>query len=526
METRSVEANKTKAKKLLADEASRTRGGFKATAEKEPVKERAKKAKKAKEAKDPGANIEQPPPQEILRRRVQPRPISPAVSINSEEGELSDKTDMSSEEEEPPLTRRVPVKKIQPGVEEWGTPVGFLPHPDGQGKKVAANMEGQGGGFSAAVISRIRELLPMAADFPDEFLAQQSLDSLLRAAREEKAAEASKPGKKLEMRLYSNFSKAKANPKKVKSGYDNRAEILHEGRFLPGAGVKVADLWVRGRQVWGENGVEAISNYDCQALGMSGCITARGWEALHKPGSEELSIKLFSVTNVGHQGTGMKTVSVAGEDGFTIQESWKELADMSEVKMAFRNMRRAALMVRPWDFSFEVIDGFMVANNYLEADLKGFKKAQVVAGFIDHALQINAANYVQEKPFLDMAQLQALWTSWWGSRKATSLRSEEHQKGEGKKEGHEARNKQKGQGGEKGQEKRRTWNVPPYNGEQTERNTCRFYNEGKCKNNHTNCVLKTKNGPLRLYHKCNFMKKDATGKSELCGMNHIRVNEH
>ena len=102
METRSVEANKNKAKRLLADEASRTRGGFHATAEKEPAKEKAKKAKKAKEAKEPGASTEQIPPQEILRRRVQPRPTSPAVSIDSEEGELSDKTDMSSEEEEPP----------------------------------------------------------------------------------------------------------------------------------------------------------------------------------------------------------------------------------------------------------------------------------------------------------------------------------------------------------------------------------------------------------------------------------------
>ena len=68
--------------------------------------------------------------------------------------------------------------------------------------------------------------------------------------------------------------------------------------------------------------MEAIANYNTQTLGMSGCITARGWEALHMPCSQELSLKLFTVANIGHAGTGSKAISITGEDGFVIKESW------------------------------------------------------------------------------------------------------------------------------------------------------------------------------------------------------------
>ncbi len=406
------------------------------------------------------------------------------------------------------------------------------------------------------VADRIRGLLPQFQDWPDEYLAAQPIDVIQRCMREEKLAQENKPNVKLDMRLHANFSKAKAQPALVPEGYDNRADQLHEGRYLPGAGVKAADHWLRARQVWGENGVEAIANYDTQTLGMSGCITARGWEALHKPGSQELSLKLFTVANVGQAGTGSKAISISGEDGFVIQESWKEINNMNEVRTAFRNMRRAAHLVRPWDLSFETIDGFLTATAFMDEDLKAFKKAPLVAGFIDHILALNAANWVQEAAFLDMPQIQVLWTAWWGTRKASAVRTEapkaSHERG-GQDSHHKNQPSGKGRGQPGG--RGRGWKpdgwrgapgwqgghqgfyqprggmggpggsrIPPLPYPVTEANICRAYNEGKCGNGWWNCVRNTMTGPLRMHHKCNLMVKDASGKSELCMKLHARPN--
>ena len=68
---------------------------------------------------------------------------------------------------------------------------------------------------------------------------------------------------------------------------------------------------------------------------------------------------MFTVSNVGHMATGGRTVSLAGDDGITIHENLKELADMAEFKLAMRNLKLAAQLVAPWNFSYAVIDGFL-----------------------------------------------------------------------------------------------------------------------------------------------------------------------
>ena len=87
---------------------------------------------------------------------------------------------------------------------------------------------------SLKVADRIRGLLPQFQDWPDEYLAAQPINVIQRCMREEKLAQESKPNVKLDMRLHANFSKAKAHPALVPRGYDNRADQLHKGRYLPG----------------------------------------------------------------------------------------------------------------------------------------------------------------------------------------------------------------------------------------------------------------------------------------------------
>ena len=397
--------------------------------------------------------------------------------------------------------------------------------------------------------SHIRQLVPQLAHMTDEYLVSQPIDALYRLCREEKQAEASKAAKGTEVRLHHNFKKATDNPIYLE-GYDNRANMLHPARFLPGAGVPVQNLWLNARRLWGQDGVDAIGNYDLEALGCSGCVTSRGWELLHKPGSPELSLKMFTVTNMGHMASGGKTISLVGEDGITVHENLKDFTDMAEFKLAVQNLKVAAQLATPWNFSFAVVDGFLQANDYMEGKLDGLKKATVLTGFFDHVIQTNAAAWVQEAPFLDSAKLMAVWNSWWGSRKSKLKAESESQS---KKNNYSSSNKGKGQykqqqsgrgffqrggyagsrGGGRGSGGGRGGfgggqgnfgQQISFNGPPSESNICKRFNEKGCYSHWSNCVLATGGGPLKLYHVCNLMVKKDGGKSELCLGKHPRVD--
>ena len=284
------------------------------------------------------------------------------------------------------------------------------------------------------IADNIRKIHPELADYSDEFLSVQSVAELKKMTREAANAETAKPGKRLEIRHQHNYAKARANPVTVSEGQDNRSSILHEARYLPGAAVKGQEHWLNARKIWGPQGVDAICNYDLTALGMAGCITAKGMEALHNPGSEDISLKMFSVTNAINAKAGVRTILSAGEDRFETQESWKEVSDMNELRTAFRNMKHANFMVRPWDYSLVVLEAWLNPTFWLNEELKAYKKASLIGDFIDHVLTQNASNWVQEEPYLDLAGIQTQWNSWWGVRK-TCATKESKEKPEEKSKG-------------------------------------------------------------------------------------------
>jgi hypothetical protein len=399
----------------------------------------------------------------------------------------------------------------------------------------------------------------MLAHMPDEYLMSQPIDALFRLAREEKQADTAKNAKGIDAKLHNNFVKAAANPVTI-TGSDNRSTILHPARFLPGAGVPVQKLWLEARKIWGQDGEEPIGNFDLKTLGCSGCVSARGWETLHKPGSPDLSLKLFTVANHGKSASSVKTVSIINDGGLVVQESWKELSDMAELKLALKNLRIAAQLVMPWNFSFAVLENFLTSNDYMESELAGTKKATVMSSFIDHVFSINAGNWIQEVEFLDAPDLKALWSAWWSTRKVAMKVEPEEQPKTKQEQNNTGKNKnfnkknwgQQGQNwgqqnqnwGQQGQnwgqqqswgQQQQQWGqpgqqgprggqqgpVPPYSGPPTEVNICRRYNEKTCERSHTNCFITTKYGPLRLYHVCNYTETKA-GKPELCKKYHPR----
>ena len=125
-----------------------------------------------------------------------------------------------------------------------------------------------------------------------------------------------KPRKKLESKHHGNFAKAKAHPVKIEEGWDNESDTLHDARFLPGAEAPGHQIWLQARRVWGQDGVDPICNYDLTLVGIAGTISAKGMDALHNPGNEEISVKMFTVTNVINARSGVRAILATGEDRF------------------------------------------------------------------------------------------------------------------------------------------------------------------------------------------------------------------
>ncbi len=81
-----------------------------------------------------------------------------------------------------------------------------------------------------------------------------------------------KSRKKLTERLAKNLEKAKLYPQDVPAGQDNWATLLHEARFLPGLTCKQTEVWLAARRHIGLKGLEPVSKYDSEGLGLSGRI--------------------------------------------------------------------------------------------------------------------------------------------------------------------------------------------------------------------------------------------------------------
>jgi hypothetical protein len=69
----------------------------------------------------------------------------------------------------------------------------------------------------------------------------------------------------------------RACPVKVPEGLDDRNAVLHAARFLDGPTCSLQHQWLLAREIHGLDGVTPLSGYDTDALGISGCVTSRGW---------------------------------------------------------------------------------------------------------------------------------------------------------------------------------------------------------------------------------------------------------
>jgi len=363
----------------------------------------------------------------------------------------------------------------------------------------------------------IRQKYPQLRGLPDSYILRQTVDSLLKL--EDSKSEGHKSSKNLAERHHQNYLKAIENPT-YSEGFDNRGDIFDPARVRPGSSVSLQRHWLEGRKEWGPDGVDAIEGYDTDSLGCAGAITSRGWEALHHPGSGEMSIKLFSVSNVGHSATGSRTVSLTGEDGFVIHESWKELNDMAEFKQALRNIVTCAHVVSWWNFSYKVLEVFLHNNDYFEKELASYKKVQVLTSFCDYVFKKNSDNYIREAEFLDLQKLQVTWSSWWSARKAglRSTASDQNHHHQSSSQKPQFQNKK--QEFKKPRQDLRT--IPFITKTPTESSICRRFSVGTCKNEHYGCSIETNAGRRRLFHLCAAEKVDSSGNKSTCLERHSK----
>jgi len=294
-----------------------------------------------------------------------------------------------------------------------------IPDPDIGSHSIPPSSQGATHPDSTATteMMEIYRLLPALNEVPDDMLKNlpHSFVFGLHSALSKDSKSASKLS--ATARLSLNAKKIAANPTKLGNIEDDRKNKLHPGRFLGGAVCKLTDLWLAGKTVHGEKGPLALGSYDLDSVGCGGCVTAKGWEALHNPGSQELKLKMFHLPNVGNSSYSAKRLNFESGEELSLGESLKEIVDMESYRTALNTAREAFHSAQPWNRSMSAIIGFMINSNYCYEDLKGNpKRASILSEFTDYVFGRNALNWENNAPFLTSEQLAHVWSQWRGKR--------------------------------------------------------------------------------------------------------------
>ena len=169
--------------------------------------------------------------------------------------------------------------------------------------------------------------------------------------------------------------------------------------------------------------VVPLSSYDMEAIGLSGCVTTRGWYELHDPASTSLSLKLFRSTNVGNSTSSTKRLKLADSDGvINVVDNLQEIADLADFQTVLQAVSKAAAFAVPWNHSFNAIEGFLHATNFCAAELAHRpNRAALLTSFVNHVFGINTKKWSSDVVFLRAEELRSCWLAFFGTRSASVL---------------------------------------------------------------------------------------------------------
>ena len=336
------------------------------------------------------------------------------------------------------------------------------------------------------------------------------MDVLIKAETAAKKLSKWDSEKKAEDKLFSNRESLPSIT--VHAGKDNRLDILHPARAMAGATCSAARMWLHAREVLGSKGHPPLSTYDMAAIGLGGCVSAKGWVEIHSPSSPSLSIKMFSM------GSCTKTLNK--------DEEFPEMEDMSELKAALRVLRGAMAYVHPWNRSVDALENFFLQNSFCCKDMVGTERqTKLLTLFIDYVLGENASRWRGMEPFLNTRDLRMVWADFL-SQRGSSFK----QKSSGNNSYNNRQQQQGGQGGQgaqggQGQGGRPNMannrlGVPAFlfTGD-----ICVLWNLGKCIRAPGTCHTR---GGKALRHVCNFRADPVNKPMEACEKAHMACFFH
>lgn len=254
----------------------------------------------------------------------------------------------------------------------------------------------------------IRRQFPHLQESPDDFLRSQSYGELAKAnAALAKSAE-SASYRALDKRLAANFRELKTKRIKIEAGEDDCATILHPARFLPGIAGPVNTLWLQAQQNLPDEGHRPLACYDMDTFGLGSQVSARGWAELHNPGSPDLSIKLFTAANLNASDRSIRDRQLF-DTSPSLTDQLPDPSSLEEFKLAMATLTTANHLVKPWDHSIAVINGFLHSSRFCHQQLHG-RSDQVpqLRAFVDRLLALNAGRWRSGQTYLDAAAIGAI----------------------------------------------------------------------------------------------------------------------
>jgi hypothetical protein len=94
-------------------------------------------------------------------------------------------------------------------------------------------------------------------------------------------------------------------------------------------------LWLATRDTIGLKGIFPLSSYDMATINLGGCVTNRDCTEIPNMASTNLSLKIFSSSNMGSASDSTKHLTLADEEAaINIREHLKVFMHIKELKHA------------------------------------------------------------------------------------------------------------------------------------------------------------------------------------------------
>ena len=164
---------------------------------------------------------------------------------------------------------------------------------------------------------------------------------------------------------------------------------------------KNSEIWLKAREKIGIFGLDPISRYDSEGIGMNGNINSHIWSVLHNPGSKDFSIRMLSPEV-------LSAARSANEK--EASNCKKDFSNINDIRLALNTIRTATQLILPWNMSIATLEYFLNSVYFGEKETdSNSSKITFLTKFIDEVLANNAEAWDDAKPFMSANKLSNKW---------------------------------------------------------------------------------------------------------------------